>query len=122
MVLTRALALAFLRWCRRHGAHLRRTVVVGSGPQAAVVARRIQEHPEAGLTLSGFLGSVPEGIEDVPRRGEITDLPAMLAERAVDAVVVADAWGDIESARGRPAASHHRRCAPTSTSCPGWPA
>ncbi len=98
VVLTRALALAFLRWCRRHGAHLRRTVVVGSGPQAAVVARRIQEHPEAGLTLSGFLGSVPEGIEDVPRRGEITDLPAMLAERTVDAVVVADAWGDIESA------------------------
>jgi exopolysaccharide biosynthesis polyprenyl glycosylphosphotransferase len=56
----RIVTYAGIRWARRRGVVSYRTVIVGTGPAAAKVGRILDEHPETGLRLVGFLGPSPQ--------------------------------------------------------------
>ncbi len=70
-------------------------VVVGPGPAAEVVARRVATHPEARLRLVGFLapkGSA-EGETDrdgLPKLGSIADIAQVAREHDIERVVVTE--------------------------------
>jgi exopolysaccharide biosynthesis polyprenyl glycosylphosphotransferase len=67
----RSASYAAVRLARRRGWVSYRTLIVGTGPTARRVARTLEEHPEHGLRVVGFLGpqldldrSVRTGIEE----------------------------------------------------------
>lgn len=85
-----------LRALRRRGHLLRRTLIVGSNPEAAEIARILKGSPETGLAPIGCLASshveyLPLSFcdEDVPMLGEARDLREVVAEHVVDTVVIA---------------------------------
>lgn len=87
----RSASYAAVRLARRRGWVAYRTLIVGTGPTARRVARTLDEHPEHGLRVVGFLGprldldrSVREGIvgEDPGQLDLVTEL------HDVDVVVV----------------------------------
>ncbi len=91
LLLGRVLSYAFVRMIRRKGWVAYRTLIVGTGPTAARVARTLQEHPEHGLRVVGFMGpqldsasSVQEGIlEEDP-----VELAAVTVEHDVAVVII----------------------------------
>jgi exopolysaccharide biosynthesis polyprenyl glycosylphosphotransferase len=58
--------------CRRSLAYAQNTVVVGTGPAARHVARRIRAHPESGLNLVGFVDGSPD-----EANGDLGGLPLL---------------------------------------------
>jgi exopolysaccharide biosynthesis polyprenyl glycosylphosphotransferase len=64
----RIVTYAGIRWARRRGVVSYRTVIVGTGPTAAKVGRILDEHPETGLRLVGFLGPSPHADPSVSAR------------------------------------------------------
>ena len=55
----RVVTYAGIRWARKRGLVTYRTVIMGTGPTAAQLGRILDEHPETGLRLVGFLGPQP---------------------------------------------------------------
>jgi exopolysaccharide biosynthesis polyprenyl glycosylphosphotransferase len=89
---SRAVAHIGLRVLRRSGRNYRNVLVVGSGPRALEARAVIENHPEWGLRLVGFLDET-----DFPLVGgieahevhKLMDLPRILKDEVVDEVVVA---------------------------------
>ena len=58
--------------CARCPATCRTAIIVGAGHVGQLVARKIQQHPEYGIKLVGFVDENPRA-----RRAEIADLPVL---------------------------------------------
>lgn len=95
---------AALRWyfgqIRRQGGNLRHIVVLGTGPVAQDFARKLEEHPELGLRIEGFLGERPRHL---PARwrylGSLEDTADVVHERVVDELAIclsAEEWPVVE--------------------------
>jgi len=82
---------------RRAPAYQQNAVVVGAGHVGQLVARKIQQHPEYGIRLVGFVDERPRDrrpeIADLPMLGELADLAEFIAEGDVDRVIVAFSGG-----------------------------
>ena len=67
---------------RRLPAYTQRALVVGAGHVGQLVARKIQQHPEYGIELLGFVDENPRDrrtdVADLPVLGGITDLPELV--------------------------------------------
>ncbi len=68
-------------------------IVIGPPAVAEMVARRVATHPEAQLSLIGYLSSEPSQRPDnagLPRLGSIADISRVAHEHAVERVVVTE--------------------------------
>ena len=78
---------------RKLPAYSQSAVVVGAGHVGQLVARKIQQHPEYGIDLVGFVDDNPRerrtDISDLPVLGGVTDLPELVSTRGVERVIVA---------------------------------
>lgn len=83
-----------LRLVRRHGRNLRCVVIVGTNRRALAFARGIEEEPELGYRLLGFVDRRERTLDPTfaatgrPLVAELTDLPAFLRRHVVDEVFV----------------------------------
>ncbi len=68
-----------------------RTLIVGRGELAQLVARRLREHPELGHEPVGFVQADEEGGDGAaaPCLGRLTELPEILEREQADEVIVA---------------------------------
>jgi exopolysaccharide biosynthesis polyprenyl glycosylphosphotransferase len=86
-------AVTGLRLLRRHaGRNYRNVVIVGSGPRAQAVRRKIEQNPGWGQRVLGFVddGEPPEMMA-VPRSRvhKLADLPELFRRYVIDEVIVA---------------------------------
>ncbi len=87
--------LAFAqRWARSRGLVGRPVLILGAGVIGAQVARRLEAHPEYGLTPVGFLDEDPRplaevGGRDVPVLGTTEDLDEVVRRTGVRNLIVA---------------------------------
>jgi len=66
-------------------------VVVGPAAVADLMARRISTHPEARLTLVGYLSATEElPAKELPRLGSVADIARVAGEYAIERVVVTE--------------------------------
>jgi exopolysaccharide biosynthesis polyprenyl glycosylphosphotransferase len=67
-------------------------VVVGPAAVADLMARRISTHPEARLTLVGYLSASEEQrpAKELPRLGSVADIARVAGEYAIERVVVTE--------------------------------
>lgn len=87
--LGRTAARAF---CRRRPAYLQNALILGMGPEARLVARKLQHHPEYGVNLVGFVNGAEhygERVAGLPVLGEPADLLDLVQRYGVDRVVIA---------------------------------
>jgi exopolysaccharide biosynthesis polyprenyl glycosylphosphotransferase len=96
-----ALACAAVGGIARSGARMtahrtprlrQRTLIVGSGLVAGRLAERIQDHPELGLALTGYIDDHQEGVPaaaDLPYLGGLGALSDLVALDQVDRVMIA---------------------------------
>jgi exopolysaccharide biosynthesis polyprenyl glycosylphosphotransferase len=66
----------------------RRTLIVGSGPEAKLVHRKLEAHPEYGLEVVGFLNGQGDA-ELGPILGSPSDVAAVVDELEIDRVLLA---------------------------------
>lgn len=102
----RYLAALWFRRAAQKGRYVRRVLLVGAGPQARVLGRRIQERPELGVQVRGFL-SAPgvDTADDVAQMtglgfkdlGEVSGLPSLLEAEVVDGVIFCVTAGNLGS-------------------------
>ena len=85
------LAIRFvLRELRRGGRNLRHVYVVGAGPLAETVIRKIRIHADFGLVLRGVVASGPVAeVAGVAVVGAVSDLRALVERNHVDLVFLA---------------------------------
>jgi exopolysaccharide biosynthesis polyprenyl glycosylphosphotransferase len=79
--------------CRRSVAYLQNTLIVGAGDVGQLVARKLQNHPEYGLNLIGFVDSSPKqrrsDLGGIGLLGTVDDLPQLVRSLDVERVIVA---------------------------------
>jgi exopolysaccharide biosynthesis polyprenyl glycosylphosphotransferase len=78
--------------CRRKAAYVQKTLIVGVGSEARLVARNIRLHPEYGLKVLGFVDTAPNGqdaLDHVQILGPPEELPRLISHLGVDRVVFA---------------------------------
>jgi len=94
----RSIAYAVIRQRRRMGTNGFRTVLIGGGPVAQTLTKRILAHPETGIRLVGVLDeSQPEHANafEIPYLGRAADLDHNVREHEVHDVIVCD--GELSS-------------------------
>jgi exopolysaccharide biosynthesis polyprenyl glycosylphosphotransferase len=78
---------------RRNAAYIQNVIVVGSGQVARLLASKIDNHPEYGLKIVGFVDrddrAFPNGGEPVELLGTTAELPALVREHEVHRVAIA---------------------------------
>ena len=76
---------------RKRGYNFRTLLIVGTGKRASSFAKKIQEHPEWGFQILGFIeDEVGRGIERINGKrviGTLNDISAILHRNAVDEVI-----------------------------------
>ena len=81
----------FLRYIRKNGRNYRTLVIIGTGARAMEFARKVMDHGEWGLRISGFVDIEPRrvGRNILGRKviGLIDDLPHILTKHQIDEVV-----------------------------------
>ncbi len=87
-----AVARSFARTTiRRRGDLVQRALVVGTDRNAQLVARKLMQHPEYGISLVGFVDGSParlrDDVADVPVLGGSEQLPALVEQLRIDRVV-----------------------------------
>jgi len=87
IVTTRSIGYALLRRARRRGLR-EATVVAGTGHVGVELANLIVLHPEYGLELTGFVGSVYPGLPR-PLLGDVDDLDRIVVDHGIKRVLVA---------------------------------
>jgi exopolysaccharide biosynthesis polyprenyl glycosylphosphotransferase len=91
VLVARAGAYWFVRLTRRRGWVAYRTLIVGTGPTAARVKRTLDEHPEHGLRVVGFMGPQLENVhavqEDILEEDPV-ELAAVTVEHDVAVVII----------------------------------
>jgi len=92
-VLFRAILRIVLRSLRRRGFNLRHIIVVGAGPHARGVARRLRASSWSGIVIRAFYESDPallgQSIDGIPVTGPIDQLARDLSAEPVDQVWIA---------------------------------
>lgn len=87
---------ATVRQLYRKVADKQRTIVIGSGAKAALVAKRLTQQVGSGIQLSGYVAESPNGTHDGPANlgveyfGTVRDLPRIASEQGISRVVIAD--------------------------------
>ena len=79
------------RVCRQHSSYRQNTLVVGSGREGQQIARRLEQHPEYGLRVIGFVDGCPgAAVPGFELRvvGTLDDLPRLIRDRNVGRVVM----------------------------------
>jgi exopolysaccharide biosynthesis polyprenyl glycosylphosphotransferase len=80
-------------FAKRTDAYVQNSIVLGAGHVGQLVARKIQQHPEYGIRLLGFVDENPRDrraeVEHLPLLGDLSDLPGLVSSRDVDRVIVA---------------------------------
>jgi exopolysaccharide biosynthesis polyprenyl glycosylphosphotransferase len=80
-------------WCRRSLSYLQNTIVVGAGDVGQLIVRKLQQHPEYGINVVGFVDRDPRerrsDLEDVPLLGPPEQLPALVRLFDIERVIVA---------------------------------
>jgi exopolysaccharide biosynthesis polyprenyl glycosylphosphotransferase len=78
---------------RLHAVRLERAAIVGAGNVGQLVARKIVQHPEAGLVLAGFVDANPRErrteVEGVPVIGTPAELRELVGAHRIDRLIVA---------------------------------
>jgi exopolysaccharide biosynthesis polyprenyl glycosylphosphotransferase len=78
---------------RRSTLYIQNALIVGAGSVGRLVARKLNNHPEYGIRVVGYVDSDPVdaalGDPEIPLVGEIADLPDLIGPFGVDRVVVA---------------------------------
>ncbi|MGH3112600.1 MAG: sugar transferase, partial [Gaiellaceae bacterium] len=67
----------------------RRTLIVGTGPEAQLVHRKLQAHPEYGLEVVGFLDGDGDGANQNNVLGSRADIVRIVDELEVDRILLA---------------------------------
>ena len=82
-----------LRQMRRHGHNLRHCLVVGTGPLAETVIRKLQSNADYGLIVAGTVTpAVTEPavvVAGVPALGSVSELPQLVERHHIDLVYLA---------------------------------
>ena len=86
---SRAAAYALVRAARARGLVTERTLVVGAGHTASLIAEAMDAHPEYGLVPVGFVDSVDDRELDLPVLGDVEDLVDVVHRYRIQRVVVA---------------------------------
>lgn len=70
---------------------VQRAIIVGHGPLAGALAKEIQNHPEVGIMLMGYIDSVPQALggNGLPYLGSPEELPELVARENIRQIVVA---------------------------------
>ena len=93
ILMTERLALfGLLRFARRLGRNTRNVLIVGSGPRALGVSRRIDQNPHWGLRVAGYLddSDTPVAPEIPPGAlRKMVDVRRILRDEVVDEVIIA---------------------------------
>jgi exopolysaccharide biosynthesis polyprenyl glycosylphosphotransferase len=93
LLLTHGLIRLMARRIRSHGRNTRTALVIGTGPHAISLAKRLVENRHWGVRVIGHLAETPEtaAVEPLqfPLRGSVRDLGRILCEDVVDEVFVA---------------------------------
>jgi exopolysaccharide biosynthesis polyprenyl glycosylphosphotransferase len=78
---------------KRTEAYVQTSVIVGAGHVGQLVARKIQQHPEYGIEIVGFIDEDPRirraEVEHLPVLGGLQDLDDFVSTYAIDRVIVA---------------------------------
>jgi len=80
--------------CRRSGAYIQNTVIVGAGDVGQLIARKLLAHPEYGINVVGFIDRDPRiRREDLPEHlmilGSPDRLPAIIRHLDIERIVIA---------------------------------
>ncbi len=91
VTLARLFLGAFQAFLRSRGIGAWRILIVGAGDTGRLVADRILKSPNLGYQLVGFIEDRPNrtGRPDVPLLGGLDDLEAVIVQRRVDEVIIA---------------------------------
>ena len=88
MLLSRWVVHVLLRHQRGLDRYLQRLLVVGLNPRAIKLAREMEESPERGYKLIGFVDEAAVGMDCYPLVSDYDGLPDYLRNTAVDEVIV----------------------------------
>ena len=90
IALTRSVARAI---ARRQPLYVQNAVIAGAGEIGQLVAKKILQHPEYGIKVTGFVDADPMrrryGVDHIPVLGGLDELPGILSTERVDRVIVA---------------------------------
>jgi exopolysaccharide biosynthesis polyprenyl glycosylphosphotransferase len=76
--------------CRRRRDYLQNMLVVGAGQTEQLLARKLEDHPEYGVRLVGFVDEQAAGGNQSARvLGRLEDLPDIVAEHEIERVLIA---------------------------------
>jgi exopolysaccharide biosynthesis polyprenyl glycosylphosphotransferase len=82
-----------LRRLRLRGHNIKKLLIVGGGPRARWFANEVRERTDLGYRIIGYVDDETNfngnGIQGVPRLGDIQDLPSIIANDVIDEVFVA---------------------------------
>jgi exopolysaccharide biosynthesis polyprenyl glycosylphosphotransferase len=82
-----------LRRLRKIGHNVKPLLLVGGGPRGRRFARQVQQRPDLGYKLLGYVDSDPEfareSIAGAPWLGTLEDLPLILANEVIDEAAIA---------------------------------
>jgi Undecaprenyl-phosphate glucose phosphotransferase len=82
-----------LRKLRRQGLNLRHVLIVGTGPMATAVARKMAVHSDYGFALHGFVSAEPANggteVDGLPVLGSVADLPELVERTGAQLVYLA---------------------------------
>jgi exopolysaccharide biosynthesis polyprenyl glycosylphosphotransferase len=78
---------------RKLPAYVQTSLIVGAGHVGQLVARKIQQHPEYGISVIGFVDENPRArraeVTNLPMLGGLQDLSELVSRSAIDRVIVA---------------------------------
>lgn len=91
--LARIVFREFLRFLRKKGYNQRYGLIIGTEKLGQDLVKKLQEHPELGIQISGFLTKEPgnsgEKVQDVKVLGIYSDVRELIARHGIDIVFVA---------------------------------
>lgn len=77
-------------WLLRQAGYRRRAVLVGTGGHIEAVAHALHDEVNAPIEMLGFIALTPRPDNGLRSLGQIAELPAVLDERGVQEVIIAD--------------------------------
>lgn len=87
----RGMIRLFARYIRRKGRNYRNLLIVGTGPRALKIVRKIKENAHWGLRIEGFIDRDPslvgEDREGIKVIGTLKNIAQVLRERVIDEVI-----------------------------------
>jgi len=92
LMIERLALFEILRLARRLGRNTRNVLIVGSGPRAVSVRRRIEDNPHWGLRVLGFLDDADSPVSaeiDAAALRKLIEVRRILRDEVVDEVIVA---------------------------------